>query len=595
MKFPFINHLGSELLLLLGRPDASGDAGEMSILYTFSGDVFAGETGRETRMPRVAGVRLEQSCGYLLRPADADALRTALANLGDKRVAVPLWCDISTPAGWPARLHATAWAVNIDTGAILTSDTVPDQAGGFFCPLLVGKFRERPEITALTEDLGIAEVAIVEDSAPAYAIGINALPAPADWPASLDPNWTDVLDTSEDGREYEQIGRIRERNTEHREHAFAWGQRATFTLRQAAGQIRDLLAFFVARRGRVESFAAPVWFRPGPATLATPHVTRCRFSSDDLLLTFLDMNLAEVAVGMVQLPWEIDLPAGEQPQRAPAAFLYRFRHDIPDAPVVWRFTDWEAPLVGAENGQAVTWLPRPIEHDSVDQDHMLGDAETTLTVGDFDNNPLSLFYRNALEAPLYLDILECSPANPAAAVLRYTGEVHTVAPAGQRKQQARVSVFGGKLQRRVPSFYFSATCNWEFCGVGCGLLPAGKTCSGNVYSVNGSTLTVTLTANPTGRVPGADFFAGGWIRVGNELRMISRSALAGGGRHTLALMSPFSAAVAGVAVALRPTCRGTVAECKAWGNYTNFGGHPHMGSQNISIPERAKKSEGGKK
>ncbi|EIQ01642.1 Phage hypothetical protein [Opitutaceae bacterium TAV1] len=593
MKFPIIDHLDHQLLLLLGRPDTGGDAGEMTVLYSFPCDVFPGETGRETRVPRAAGVRLEQSCGYFLKPADAAALRASIARLDDKRVAVPLWCDISTPAGWPARLHATAWAVNIDTGTLLASEAVPQQPGGFFCPLLVGKFRERPEITALTEGIGAVEIAVVEDSPPGYAIGIHAPAAPAAWPGSLDPDWTDVLDTSDDGRKYEQIGRIRERNTENRERAFAWGQQAAFTLR-TRGQIRDMLAFFAARRGRLESFAAPVWFRPGPDEAKTPHVTRCRFSSDDLLLTFQDMNLAETSIGMVQLPWEINPPAGEQPQRPPAAFLYRFCHDIPGAPVIWRFTDWETPLAGAETGAAVTWFPRPIEHDSIDQDYQLADAETTITTGDFGDNPLSLFFRNALEAPLYVEIYECSPANPAAAVLRYAGEVGAITPEG-RKTQARVSVFGGKLRRRVPSFYFSATCNYELCGPGCGLPEDGKTLTGAVYALNGSTLTVTITVNPTGRVPGADFFAGGWIRVGGELRMIVRSALAGGGRHTLDLISPFAGAAAGAAATLRPACRGTVAECKAWGNYVNFGGHPHMGAQNISLPERAKKSQGGKK
>jgi len=77
------------------------------------------------------------------------------------------------------------------------------------------------------------------------------------WPAALVPNWTDVLDKSETGREYVNTGVGRERGVENQEVAFKWGQEATFTLKTRAEIPATLLETFVTAQGRWGRMAMP--------------------------------------------------------------------------------------------------------------------------------------------------------------------------------------------------------------------------------------------------------------------------------------------------------------------------------------------------
>ncbi|MDR2673912.1 MAG: phage BR0599 family protein [Opitutaceae bacterium] len=81
-----------------------------------------------------------------------------------------------------------------------------------------------------------------------------------------------------------------------------------------------------------------------------------------------------------------------------------------------------------------------------------------------------------------------------------------------------------------------------------------------------------------------------------QLRAIAADEGAGPAR-AITLTRPLrdTAALAGATVILRLSCDKTIAGCARWGNALNFGGHPQMGPQNLSIPTRETNAAGGKK
>ncbi len=592
--FPTIFHNGREITLLLLAPDL-GDSDSLALNYTLATDISAGSTDRESRTPLQDWLRVEQTCSYFLTAKPATELRAALATLDDKLVAVPLWCDIATRATWADRIHETVYAVNLTASTLVASAAIPASTNpeALFAPVLVGKFRERPQLEIITADKAAVTIAVIDDSPPEYRISPASASAP-EWPADITPDWTDVIEMSEDGREYQQIGLVREQAVDGQKMPFKWGQEAAVSL-TARAEIRSLLGFYYTVRGRHTSFLAPLWFCPGPGTPHAPRETRCRLASDTLSITFSDQFLGATTLGLWQVPWEIVPPAGEIAALPGIAYLYRFSIDYTDTKKFWHFTNWERPLTRAAGE---VYSPRPIEHDAITQDYLLDEEAVGITSWKFENHPLLLVASNELEFPLTLEIFECDPAVPDNAQLVYTGNITDVSLNG-REITASAQLLSGALGVKVPSLLFSVTCNHRFCGPGCGLKPADWTLHGRVESQTKSVLTVTLDANGTGNDLANDFFARGFIRTGQgancEIRQIMRSERMTALRQRLTLKTPLRNAMVNTKLTLRPGCPGTCAFCKSVKNFINFGGHPHMGPQNISVPQRASSGSGGKK
>jgi hypothetical protein len=617
----FTTHASRTFALLLDQPDWSQ---RPSLTMTLGAAVDQALSGRENRRPAHALPRWSLSLRYTLARAPALSwLEGALALQRDTLLAVPLPFDTLAPAGWPGRILspqlALAWdgSPNPAPGAfaLLTAADLAGSAGGppatgfpRLAPLLAGRLKTRPELTALN-DRECRFAIELEEASPDWC---SLSPAPpeagapvsVDWPAALSANWREQpADTIEDLSAAATIGAGREPAVE--DDSAPWRVQKFLLTLSSRAQIRALLNFFAARKGRVQSWVVPWLLAPAenPDNPAAPHFTRCRFASDSLTLTFQSDAVAEAQIEVAQLPWEISLSAGEQPEQPAIAHLYRLTADLPDSLVLWRFTDWESPLARNEPAP-VTYAPARIEHDAVTRDINLDDDDVTLTATLDDTpaaaaHPLALVVRRALDCPLRLEILRCDPAAPAAAEELFSGLIADVTLEG-RKLTATATILGGKLEVKVPRFYFSKTCNHTFGGFGCGLPP--QTAAATIDALTDAThLAITVGDAPDAidlSQPGA--LTGAWFSVGAGLAMQLRAIAAdegAGPARAITLTRPLrdTAALAGATVILRLSCDKTIAGCARWGNALNFGGHPQMGPQNLSIPTRETNAAGGKK
>lgn len=428
-------------------------------------------------------------------------------------------------------------------------------------------------------------------------------PPPLDWPEPVTANWsTKPEDSTSDILDFTAIGNARVKSVDGQEGVVRRAQKFTATL-DGREQIRALLAFFLARKGRVEAFTAPWLFRPSDVdTEAVPHATRARFADDTLTLTWLTDEAANAKISLLQVPWEINTPAGEAPVQPAEAYLYRFEADVPGVPVVWRYTDWEHDLARTENGVIVSYKGDTtglIEHDGITQTSDLGDKATRIIMSaNVPGNPLALVSANGIDVPVTIEIYRCNPANAEGAALVYSGSLTEVSEDGG-KLTAETLVLGGLLRVKVPGFVFSPSCNHRFCRAGCTLDIATWTLSGLIVGQVGSELTAQITGNPNGRPLSGDFYARGVLIAGAgegwEIRQIVRNTHLPDGKMKFVLKAPLRNAPAGLAVTFRPDCDGSISACQARQNFVNFGGHPHMGPANLSIPQRQTNTSGGKK
>jgi hypothetical protein len=655
----FTTFQSRRLALLLDEPDWSQ---RPALTMTLAAAVDQALSGRENRRPAHALPRWSLSLRYTLdRAATLAWQEGALALERDTLLAVPLPFDnADSPDRILAPQLALAWdgsaappaagaggaggaggfllviAADLAAGALqecgignaecgmpdasVSSDGLsnsafrnPHSAFQHLVPLLVGRLKTRPELTALNDRECRFSIEL-EDASPDWCSLAPALPeaespVSVDWPAALSANWREQpTDAIEDLSTADTIGAGREPLID--DDSAPWrAQKFLLTLENRA-QIRALLNFFAARKGPVQSWVVPWLLAPAenPDNPAAPHFTRCRFASDSLKLTFQSDHIAEAAIEVVQLPWEISLNEGEQPEQPPIAHLYRLTADLPDGPVAWRFTDWESAL-DRDEPAPVTYAPARIAHDAVTRDIALDDDEVTLTATLDDagsaagpaatQHPLALVVRRALDCPLRLEILRCDPAAPATAAELFSGTIADVTLEG-RKLTATATLLGGKLEVKVPRFYFSKTCNHTFGGFGCGLAP--QTADATITAVADTThLAITLAGAPAAidlSQPGA--LAGAWFSIGAGLTLQLRAIAADEGTGTdrvitLTRALRDTAALAGAPVILRLACDKTMAGCARWGNAPNFGGHPQMGPQNLSIPTRETSAAGGKK
>lgn len=591
--------LGHDIALLL--PDPNWSPQKLEIVHRLTVDVDAGQTGREDRTPRHLVLRHEYTAAWTLSPAETFALQGVLAQLGTSYIGVPIAFDRLAPAQWALhRVYDASWVVEYDeTGYLLhAADALPPAPSKkWFAPLLIGRRKTLPRLTPNAQGGATFKLTLLERSPWDFRIG----PAPegevsADWPEALEANWRELPeDWTEDIVEYTDVGDGRVEAVQGEEGVTRRAQTMLVTCKNRK-QIRTLLNFFNARKGRLQSFNAPWCLRPGADTPATPYATKARFLESELRLTF-GANHADAKISFIQVPWESAGVDGEEPEQAPPAFYYKFKMDVPGGPLVWRFTSWEQSLQRNEDGAAVSYLGDTsglFEHDQVTSTIDLQDESTTIGSWIFAANPLVRVTQRLLDVPLEVEIYRGDPATPAIVELIYQGAVADVKNVG-RKLSATTLILGGALDIKVPNFFFGPICNHEFCGPGCNdggtMPPENWTFTALAVGQAGSVVTLDIATNPPGADLVDDYFAKAWIEKGAgesyELRHVVRSTRVLGARHTFALKRPFRALAAGDLLTFRAYCSGTRGECEnKFGNYPNMGAHPHIGDQNLSIPQR---------
>lgn len=607
MSFIRTVFLGHDIALWLPDPNW---VSAPEITYRITTRTEQALSGRQNRRPEHLAIRHDITAKWTLARDHAAAWTEGAFTLGAAYLAIPIPCDQLTPADWHERIHDAEFVLAYDTDGrfqIAASSAVQSLSPSAFprlAPLYVGKLTERPAVTALNEWECEFKLELAEKSPWDFRIAPAPAPVPITdtWPATLSANWRTLPEDSIEDMltEDDEVGAGRIAPVDGQEGQAFRKQKFLVTLEDRA-QIRTLLKFFEGRLGPVRSWTIPWLLQPGEVdTPVAPHATRVHFAADTLTLKYITDELAEATLEVAQLPWEIALPDGEQPEQEPEAHFFRFSAREPVG-TDWRYTDWEHDLVRVESGRDAIYNGDSysyFEYDAITRTLDLSDDPPTISSWVFDGNPLMLIAQRALDVPLHIEIRKGSPNNPNAARILYTGRIDEVTVEG-RSISATSSVLGGLLDVKVPNFYFGPTCNHGFCRAGCGLDPERWTFSARVDAINGNTLDITILANPSGAAIGAGYFARGWLSKGTglayELRQVVDTAPLGGERHRITLKRALRSAQPGLEIKLRPHCSGTVAECKRYGNYINFGGHPFINGHNLSLPTRETAPAGGKK
>jgi uncharacterized phage protein (TIGR02218 family) len=569
-----------------------------SLAYRFRSSVEAGQSGHENRRPGAEELRINLAVHLVLSGTDAQAFRQQLAILARDVLAgtnsawigVPLWLDEFAGADWGNRIHNAGRLFDRTAGAIVDSASSLDPAH-VYLPLIVGHIDELPELPADVPDQIDFSFTLFDDSPWEFRAGINASGTPGVWP-DLVPDWAQpVVDQPEHGLRGVALGHTRERPLDGQEQAFRWKQQAGFTL-DGRTQIRALLAFFVASEGLRRKFDTPWWIVPGTATPEAPSSTKARFASETLTLDYLEPDLAETTVQVVQLPWEVAGVVGETPELGPRVYLYQFSLGLP-TPQVSRFTNWVKPLARTGDG---TYAPAPMQHREIPDVLDIENNRVMLDSFTFAGNPLDLFHvQGELEAPLTLTIYatETWPVDPDAATAIWVGEVKLPGRNG-RAIEAPVPFAASLLELEVPRVRLGPTCNTTFCSAQCKLTLADYLETGTFGATSdGLVLDITTTA-----ANAANYFALGKIELGSGAAWETRSIIASEpitGGQRLTVDWPVRQAAAGQAVVFHPGCARTADACRAWSNYPNFLGHEHVPSGNLTLPQMKMSENPGKK
>jgi hypothetical protein len=533
-----------------------------------------------------------------------------------ERMFDPAWTLVLPADGAPPSIIATA---QIDATPALLPATV------WLAPLLVGNLKARPQFRALHDEAATASITLLEESPARYGIRLRPPPTPVpdDWPPALEANWLRAVETATiDVVEKKTIGRGRLPATDLTEAPPRQTLVHTLALTSRA-EIHALLAFHHARATTAQSFLALAPQFPDRAPL------RHRFTNTSLEIGFISQDTAEAKISLTQTPGEASALAAARPLRA---HLYTFTLRIPELAEeslpVWRYTDYETDITF----EGHTWLGDTrslIEHSAITRTADLSDPEVKLTLSaNIPQNPLLLLASGELEAPLLLEIHACrpdpgaTPTAPAATTQSreplHSGDISEVSADG-RVLTAASRALAGRLEVKCPRFLFSDVCNHRFCGSGC--IPPDTT--GEAFSAaawkttavitaaNPDTSTLTLTPDaPAHKAWTKGAFARGYLilslppdpalpRGDWQIRQI----LAIGGttnNRQLTLRQPLRPPPAplllkGRSVTLHAACGGTVAECDSRENYINYGGHPHLGPDNLSLPSYNTSDAMGKK
>lgn len=564
---------------------------KLSINYRFPGELTSGLSGREERRPGDEALRLTAGVRLSLEPAEADALRQFFATVGKGWIGIPLWNDVMTGAEWAAgqAIHAPQRLLDL-TGDVIVEASAGLEPENLYAPLLVGHIDELPTLELFDDTRADVAFTLFEDSPWAFRIGINSAGTAGLWPSALVPDWTSPpRDVPAHGLTFAPLGEGRERTIDGEERAFRWSQDAEFWL-NGRGEVRTLLAFFLASQGQRQPFVAPWWFKPGTATAETPHSTTVRFAADSLALDYFTDADATVRVGVTQLPWEIAGVDGEVPVQPSRIFLYKLTYALP-APVTYRFTNCWRPLTRAADG---TYEPRPFKHRELTGTLDLKGNQISIDSFLFASNPLALFHPNIREGRLYLTIyeIETDPINADSATVKWFGEIRSARVTGRKVDAAGVFV-GQILNRQLPNVLIGPRCNTRLFSPKCGLDRATFLRTGTFDVSSGLTIDVTTAATDA-----ANTFAHGEIEIGTgaawEVRTILTSApISGGQRFTIDW--PVRQAAAGQDVAFVRGCDLSAATCTALGNFERFRGHPNRPTTNFSLPAMQTAGAPGKK
>lgn len=326
-----------------------------------------------------------------------------------------------------------------------------------------------------------------------------------------------------------------------------------------------------------------------------------RFDTD--LIASSQLQFVETSDEYATAPGEaVGTTYGALPAKA---FLYRFLRKYPLGTVVDRFTSFEGSITAG--GEVFISHKGHIDHGDIEDSLDIERTSVKIRSRAFEGNPLLLFLPNALEVPLELEILECSPdaANIAGAPRQlFIGEVTSPSQVGP-KLTAQVTHKLSTFLANVPTMLVQPSCPYKLYSGPCGLLETDWRFTGTVVSYTDAP--AHLVVGSIGRALGVPPFDLGWFRYGKIfggigdaqwVRTVYESTAVFEGNVTLTLSLPLKTPPSiGETVYLNPGCTGTIDEClNKFANYPkNFGGSPFVPNGDPSFGEAPKTTGAGKK
>ncbi len=555
-------------------------------------------TGREERVALSQALRVRTLRFMLTLEGEAiDTFREALRTAGDKPILVPFW-------------PAESASIGLVTGGV---SFTPDNVA---VPVLRGYFSEAPSIDYISGAVATVHISFVESSAADEALVIAAQTFQNGAPIAgrvvkvfpVIPNWVSQVSA---GRALSDVQRTQIGNSrEPAEVRYPQDARrqfeASYTL-DGWGETAQLLRFFADHFGDLQTF----WL--GDVSEEEPQLLM-RFAKPELTIAWTSSEVAEVNLAFSETPPEYAAPAGETlgvtlGAKSRLAYLYKFTlAGYPD----WRMTSYERDI----NWSGSTYKVASISHKEIGLTLNLESTEVQFSTRyfwhetDFDKrHPIGLFQPFVLEAPLRIEVYECSPdANGyvASAQRIFGGEVikpEFEGPIVSFRAKNVASLFSQRVPRMLmqPTDCYAAY-SMPFAQDGDTAEAWAMTCP-VVQWTGGSTQLIIgqPTAGPTahpGFVIEAKTFAGGRLEAGigtaREARGIMDSALSAG-NIVLTLRMPLSTNPETVTV--WPGYDGQYqTSIERFDNDLNFGGFPFLPIGNPSLIKVAKNnSSGGKK
>lgn len=557
-----------DCFLCLLRPDWSA---AVTVDYSFQTEMAEGRTGIEDRSPEQESLHHTVGMTLTLDDAEGDELHKALLSAAYLPIGLPLIVD----EGYDTWLHAPqkvlSWS---DAGAVEISAAAVSYAHPYAAPLLVGRLSERPAIRPLGGGMSQLSLKFVEDAPWDCRVGPGE--EWDDWTEfSATPDWADKISSlSRDQVEVTNYPQARQSGILGSDGSAREGQEASFTMERE--QIGALLRFFLARKGSVEAFTAPVWYQPGEATPQTPDSGKFRLENDVLTIKYSAPWIGSTTLRMWR---EVDL-VGAVVQSSPAV-THLYTLTWADGRTPTRYTAWESPQTYL--GQPYT--PARVSHSGLKETLApIGDkVSLSVFVGE-PGNPLLELSAGEIESRLYLEIVECEPGNPVGnPEIVFSGEVRTTSDEGANII-GHCATYGGLFDRRLPAFYLQRGCNYTLFGTCCKLQRANWAKPGVLAAdVSSAAVGFTPAAAPVGAY--ADkWFSGGWISsVGTDGRTYRRAILdcsQAGAAWSLKLNRALPAVCAGQPATAYPGCSLDFSVCREkFANGDNFGGFPDLADE----------------
>jgi len=587
---------GETVWLVIATPNLSRPV-EVSLSYETAREESRG--GVESRRPLRAVPRVEMSFDILAEEAETTALRNLWGSLAGVRVAMPFWPDLSEheAAQLLAGQLTVGWDEDFENIEIGVGGVVPS-GRDYTCPLIVGRL-QRPVMRHVAETVSEMRLELREDAPWHWRLDI----APAA-PAAFDfsPNWlSPVEERTRDLIDLEDLGDGRQRMPVGDPAVRKWRQEARFLFGRA--DVASFLGWFKAVRGSFGAFTMPAFSQAGVDTPAAPLLFDglagrgfMRLASDTLSLSFITSELAETRVAFEQV-----LASAEEQQEEVAYLIEVYSEAAPGD--VARLTPAEYPISAGGH----TWSPARIEVDKIRSSLKIQDDKTTVRVYVEDLPQITPVIRHETDIPIRATVYQTFPAHdPAPLHVLCAGTAIRWKLTGP-KAEFSIEPFSGILNRKIPRFHLSRTCNFAVFSPGCARLrPAEMAASawavqGLVVSqYNGNILHLdNLTGVPAAMANG--WFDNGWVEIGTgidkQIRVIRGSWWNPGPpaqlHLTLARPARTDIAPAGTPVVMYPGCDGSFATCQSkFGNGNAYGGAPFAPTY---LPNRSTQITGGGK